>query len=149
MKNTITFNPAIRVRSIDLEAANVFVRKGKRVTADTYGEPKASRVMVIVDSKAGVIRKVTPTRNQRQDMRVMKTSLRSLNGLKGQTPIVEITPVKVKPTKWTITKVQKVLRVQESGNKRVTMFKLSNNKGIRKYFVSRKAAMFFRDNQPK
>lgn len=148
MKNTITFNPAIKVRSIDLEAANIFVRKGKRVTADTYGERKASRVMVIVESKSGTIRKVTPTINQRIDMRVMKTSLRSLNGLKGQTPVVEVKPIRVKPTKWTITKVQKVLR-QTNGNKRVTMFKLSNNKGTRKYFVSRKAAMFFRDNQPK
>lgn len=151
MKHTIEFNPNIKVKSVNMEEASIFARKGKRVTADTYGERKASSPIVIIHSKAGVIVRSGRTVQKRNEGKTVKRVLRQLNGVFGQvktTPVVEVVKP-VKKTKWVITKVQKVMRTQESDNKRVVMFKLTNNKGLRKYFVSRKAAMFFRDNQPK
>jgi GR25 family glycosyltransferase involved in LPS biosynthesis len=75
----------------------------------------------------------------------MRMSLKSLNGLKGQTiqtPVVEVVK-KSKPVKWSVTKVQKVMRLSEAGNKRVTMYKVTNTAGLKKYFVSHKAARLF------
>jgi predicted house-cleaning NTP pyrophosphatase (Maf/HAM1 superfamily) len=151
MKHTIEFNPNIKVKSVNMEEASIFARKGKRVTADTYGQRKASVPMVIIHSKAGVIVRNGRTIQKRNEGKTVKRVLRQLNGVFGQvktTPVVEVVKP-VKKTKWVITKVQKVMRTQESDNHRVVMYKLTNNKGLRKYFISRKAAILFRNEQPK
>lgn len=151
MKHTIEFNPNIKVKSVNMEEASIFARKGKKVTADTYGERKASAPMVIIHSKAGVIVRSGRTAQKRNEGKTVKRVLRQLNGVFGQvktTPVVEMVKP-VKKTKWVITKVQKVMRTQESDNHRVVMYKLTNNKGVRKYFISRKAAILFRNEQPK
>lgn len=145
MRPVYEFRP--HMRSINLEEASIF----KQIPANKGRQRKAGVPIVIIESKSGTIRKVARTKSARESARVMKTTLRSLNGLKGQvktTPVVEVVKP-VKKTKWVITKVQKVMRTGISNNNRVVMFKLTNNKGVRKYFVSRKAAMLFRDNQPK
>lgn len=141
MKNTITFNPAIRMKSVNLEEASIFARKGKRVTADTYRVGKAGAPMVILNTPMGTIKVVKGrTKANRESAKIYVRSLRSMSPVK-ETPAPKV--VKVKPTKWTLTKVQRVMRTQESGNHRFTMYKVENNKGVRKYFVSRKAGQLF------
>jgi GR25 family glycosyltransferase involved in LPS biosynthesis len=117
-----------------------------RVTAQRlrkHGAPVA-----IVFSKSGELRYTARTADQRNAARVVKQSLRDMNGLnealtqRVKPVIVEQKPVKVAKLKFTITKVAKPFRTGESGNKRVTMWKVES-KGIRKYFVSRKAAQHF------
>lgn len=148
MKGHFELRP--NVKSVNMEEASIFVRKGKKVTADTYGEKKASRVMVVVESKNKTHRIVTPTKSHRQSVGVFRRSLRSMYGLKGQPTITEVMsqkPIEPKPmkkVKWSMTKVQKVMRLKESGNSRVSMWKVTNNFGVKKYFISRKAAMLFR-----
>lgn len=143
MKNTVTFNPAIRVKSVNLEEASIFARKGKRVTADTYRVGKAGAPMVILTTPMGTIKVVNGrTKDKRNACKSYKKALRDMTP-KVEAPVV-VAP-KVKPTKWTLTKVQKVMRLGATGtgNKRVSMYKVENNKGVRKYFVSRKAGQLF------
>jgi hypothetical protein len=149
MKGHFELRP--NIKSVNMEEASIFARKGKRVTADTYGERKASRPVVIVETKAKTHRIVAPTQGKRAEVAVWKKRLRSMNALKGQPSVLEVmntasvAPAPVKKVKWTMSKVQKVMRLKENGNHRVSMWKLTNNMGVKKYFVSRKAAMLFRD----
>ena len=148
MKPVFEFKP--NMRSVNLESAAQYSTKGLPDTRKAYGEKKASRVMVVVESKSKTHRIVTPTKNHRQSVGVFRRSLRSMYGLKGQPTITEVMsqkPIEPKPmkkVKWSMTKVQKVMRLKESGNSRVSMWKVTNNFGVKKYFISRKAAMLFR-----
>ena len=148
MKPVYEFRP--NMKSVNLEVAAQYSTKGLPDTRKAYGEKKASRAVVVVESKVKTHRIVAPTRTKRMDVGVFRKSLRSMYGLKGQPTITEVMttkPVEPKPmkkVKWSMTKVQKVMRLKESGNSRVSMWKVTNNFGVKKYFVSRKAAMLFR-----
>ena len=152
MKPVYEFRP--NMKSVDLESAAQYSTKGLPDTRKMSGEKRASRPMVIVESKSRTHRVVTPTKSHRESVGVFRKSLRSMYGLKGQPTITEVmnayrSDVKMKPTKkvkWSLTKVQKVMRLKEEGNHRVSMWKLTNNFGVKKYFVSRKAAMLFKSN---
>lgn len=150
MKPVYEFRP--NMRSINLESAAQYSTKGLPDTRKMSGEKRASRVMVVVESKSKTHRIVAPTRTKRNEVGVFRRSLRSMYGLKGQPTITEVMSVKpvepkpVKKIKWTMSKVQKVMRLKETGNSRVSMWKVTNNFGLKKYFVSRKAAMLFRQN---
>lgn len=139
MKPVYEFRP--NMRSINLEESAIF----KQIPANKGRQRKAGVPIVVINTKAGVIRQAARTSQKRDEMKRVKSVLRELNGVFGQvrqTPVVE-TPVKVKPVKWSVTKVQKVMRLKESGNKRVTMYKVTNTAGLKKYFVSHKAARLF------
>ena len=146
MKPVYEFRP--HMRSINLEESSIFVN----VPVNKSRQPlvrrpnrKAGVPIVVIESKSGTIRKVARTKSARQSARVMRLSLKSLNGLKGQTiqkPVVKVVK-KQKPVKWSVSKVQKVMRTAESGNKRHTMYKVTNTAGLKKYFVSFKAARLF------
>ena len=136
------------MRSINLEESAIFVNvpvNKSRQPINKRPNRKAGVPIVIIESKSGVIRKVARTKSARESAKIMRMSLKSLNGLKGQTiqtPVVEVVK-KSKPVKWSVTKVQKVMRLSEAGNKRVTMYKVTNTAGLKKYFVSHKAARLF------
>jgi hypothetical protein len=150
MKPVFEFRP--NMKSVDLENAAQFSTKGLPDTRKMTGEKRASRPMVVVVSKVKTHRIVAPTSTKRSEVGVFRKSLRSMNGLKGQPTALEIQSVKpvepkpVKKVKWSMTKVQRVMRLKEEGNHRVSMWKVTNNFGVKKYFVSRKAAMLFRQN---
>ena len=153
MKPVFEFKP--HMRSVNLESAAQYSTKGLPDTRKAYGEKKASRIMVVVETKNKTHRIVAPTRTKRNEVGMFRKSLRSMYGLKGQPTVLEVMnqkPVEPKPTKkvkWSMNKVQKVMRLKESGNSRVSMWKVTNNFGVKKYFVSRKAAMLFRNNYGK
>ncbi len=148
MKPVYEFRP--NMKSVNLEVAAQYTTKGLPDTRKAYGEKRAGRVMVVVESKSKTHRIVAPTKTKRMDVGVFRKSLRSMYGLKGQPTVLEVMnqkPVEPKPmkkVKWTMGKVQKVMRLKETGNSRVSMWKVTNNFGVKKYFVSRKAAMLFR-----
>lgn len=123
------------MRSINLEEASIF----KQIPANKGRQKKAGVPIVIIQTKSGVIRKVARTAQKRSEMKQVVKNLRSLNGLAGQTKSVVVEVKPVKPTKWAITMVQRVMRMID-GSKRVKMCKVTNNKGVKKYFVSKKAA---------
>jgi hypothetical protein len=148
MKPVYEFRP--NMKSVNLEAAAQYSTKGLPDTRKMSGEKRASRVMVVVESKSKTHRIVAPTKSHRQSVGVFRRSLRSMYGLKGQptiTEVMSVKPIEPKPTKkvkWVMSKVQRVMRLKEEGNHRVSMWKVTNNFGVKKYFVSRKAAMIFR-----
>ena len=148
MKPVYEFRP--NMKSVNLEVAAQYTTKGLPDTRKAYGEKRASRIMVVVESKAKTHRIVAPTKTKRNEVGMFRKSLRSMYGLKGQPTVLEVMnqkPVEPKPmkkVKWSMTKVQRVMRLKESGNSRVGMWKVTNNFGVKKYFVSRKAAMLFR-----
>jgi hypothetical protein len=150
MKPVYEFRP--NMKSVNLEVAAQYSTKGLPDTRKAYGEKRAGKAVVIVESKSKTHRIVGQTKPKRMDIGVFRKSLRSMYGLKGQPTITEVMSVKpiepkpMKKVKWSMTKVQRVMRLKEEGNHRVGMWKVTNNFGVKKYFVSRKAAMLFRSN---
>jgi hypothetical protein len=139
MRPVYEFRP--HMRSINLEEASIF----KQIPANKGRQKKAGVPIVVIHTKSGVIRKVARTAKKRAEMKQVRNVLQQLNGLKGQNGPIQITAVKVEtPIKWKYTMVQRVMRTTD-GNRRVKMCKLTNNKGVRKYFVTKKAAKFFVD----
>ena len=105
---------------------------------------KHGAAIAIVPSKSGEIRITARTADQRNAARTMQSTLRQLNGLvlPAAKPVVEQPVVKPIMRKFTVSKVRKPFRLQESGNKLQTMWKVES-KGVRKYFVTFKAARAF------
>lgn len=144
LRNQLTVNelPA-RPRTTNWDGFGVYRPNtpGRVTSARTR---KNGAAVFVVPSKSGDIRLKARTTEQRARAKRMQSTLRELNGLKVAAVVISPAPV-AKPAaklKFSITKVRKPFRLQESGNKLVTMWK-AEAKGVRKYFVTRKAAAAF------
>lgn len=149
LRNSLTtkqMQPAPRTTNWD--AFGVYNQRATmRVTA-TRARKHGAPVAIVVTKAGTELRYKARTAAQRETVEIVKNSLRDMNGLaariteKVKPVAAQPKAVKVAKLKFTVTKVAKPFRTGESGNKRVTMWKVEA-KGIRKYFVSYKAARHF------
>lgn len=147
LRNSLTskqLQPAPRTTNWD--AFGVYNQRATmRVTA-TRARKHGAPVAIVVTKAGTELRYKARTAAQRETVEIVKSSLRDMNGLQQRitekVAPVQVKAVKVAKLKFTVTKVAKPFRTGESGNKRVTMWKVEA-KGIRKYFVSYKAARHF------
>lgn len=149
LRNSLTtkqMQPAPRTTNWD--AFGVYNQRATmRVTA-TRARKHGAPVAIVVTKAGTELRYKARTAAQRETVEIVKSSLRDMNGLaariteKVKPVAAQPKAVKVAKLKFTVTKVAKPFRTGESGNKRVTMWKVEA-KGIRKYFVSYKAARHF------
>lgn len=149
LRNSLTtkqMQPAPRTTNWD--AFGVYNQRATmRVTA-TRARKHGAPVAIVVTKAGTELRYKARTAAQRETVEIVKSSLRDMNGLaariteKVKHVATQPKVVKAAKLKFTVTKVAKPFRTGESGNKRVTMWKVEA-KGIRKYFVSYKAARHF------
>ena len=100
-------------------------------------ERKAGVAIVVAENGTSTVRMAARTKAELASARKAAAWLRTSS----KTEVAEVveTPKKEKKTVYTFTFVQKALR-GFSGAKRMKMCKLTSNKGVKKYFTTKKAA---------
>ena len=129
MKTTFAFIAAVNYDSLGMfnkiATKRIPIRK----------ERKAGVAVVIAENGKSTVRMAARTK---ADLASARKAAAWLRGVKSTPAVVEAT-VAVKPTKFTYTFVTKTLR-SAVGSKRMKMCKVTSNKGMKKYFTTKKAA---------